>query len=69
MIDKEGRKLEVTMPSGTNTIAADAIERMHRSPTLKALYQQIVLPLLDAEMQKTSNAPPPVDTPSVETSE
>ena len=69
MVDKEGRKLEVAMPTGTNLTAADAIERMHQSPTLKALYQQIVLPLLDAEMLKTSNTPSPEDTRSTKTAE
>ena len=58
MVDKEGRSLEVTMPAGTSTAAANAIERMNQSPTLSALYEQIVLPMLDVEMQKSDPAPP-----------
>ena len=59
MVDKEGRSREVEAPPGTDATAAAAIERMRRSPLLRGLYEQAVLPILDSQAAEVPHPPSP----------
>ena len=57
MVDAAGRSLEVPVPENTSPAVIAAVEKMHASPVLKQIYEQMVLPALDAR----ASPPAPAD--------
>jgi hypothetical protein len=56
MVDEAGRSREVEVPAGTDPTAIRVIERMHGSPLLRQIYEQLVLPAIDARLPDPDEA-------------
>jgi hypothetical protein len=56
LLDAEGRTMEVPVPPDQEHVAR-WIERMHSSPLLKQLWQQTIMPILDAKSRAQKPSP------------